>query len=177
VNDALEKVHMYTFLRADGNISQSKTLQSMNDEARPKEVTEELNLGWICTYKAVHIGCQIAKARSAPCARRKRFRAEPSIKRRLERPQRTEGEDQAQHGECPADGRVEQREGTHDSSDVEEEQRDVEQPRNADLEHPGNRVSLHALVPLHPRDHALAGCCTGRWLAVLVARDPTQGHV
>ena len=114
---------------------------------------------------------------SAPHGIRKRFRAEPGVKGRLERPQCTDGEDQAHDTECPADGRVEQRKGARDGSDEEEEQRDVEQPRDADFEHPGNRVSFHALVPLHARDHAFAGCRSGGRLAILEAADPAQGHV
>ncbi len=112
-----------------------------------------------------------------PCGRRKRFRPEPGIKRRLERPERTDGEDHAQHTECPADGRVEERKGAYEGPGEEEEQRNVEQPGDADLEHPGDRVSFHALVPLHARDHALAGRCSGERLAILGASDPAQGHV
>ena len=102
-----------------GNISQSETQQ-----LRPKEESEELNLKSDLHYKAGSAyGCQWAH--SAPCGRRKRFRAEPGVERRFEPPQRTEGKDQQEQGACPADGGVEQWEGTHESTDIEEEQRDV----------------------------------------------------
>ena len=108
--------------------------QSTDDEiktSRPNEETEELNLiSWIHTvsgrmtdnYRLGGVcGNRVATVHSAPCGRRKGFRPEPGVKRRLERPQRTDGEDHAQYTECPADGRVEERKGAYEGPGEEEE--------------------------------------------------------